>query len=583
MTPGSDMVRRFRIEFGVLALLLSMASVARAAGHGAIISGVVRDSKGVPQMGAVVQILSADAAVKATAYTDLLGRYSVVSLLPGSYGVRASAALFLPALRSNLRLQPGHRSIVNLTLSALFDESSWLPARPRGKDETSDDWNWTLRSSAARPILKVADDDDGLAQPVEAGRPRSVTRVRVRLTSPSNRFAHGVATADVRAARLRSDGAGFAIEASISPDTSARGIANAGSDASMSYERPMGPAGVIGGRVHYESHPEITVGGGAAGFSVMSISSAERFGVGDFGEIEAGSRVQAVTGPVSRTVTRPFVRVAVHPGVGWLVTYHFATAPDLQDYEAATASDGDVPVCGYVGGRLQVANGLHQEITLAHKSRGTVVAVAYYDDALDQVALSGGVMGGISSAGSLPSNGVLRQGSAMVDGSNGTFEALGRGYGASGVNLVLTHELEGGALMALQYSAGTALARAANVAGDGVAVPPVQARRGQAAAVSVRAGVKRTGTKVRVSYRWQPGVLVTAIDPYDVAAGGEYLSIHVQQPIVLPGLIREGMELTLDGGNLLRQGYRQFQGEQSIPLYLAASPTSFQAGLAFSF
>lgn len=579
------MVRGFRKEFGALALMLSVATVASAADHDAAISGVVRDVRGVPQMGAVVQILSANAVVRATAYTDLQGRYTVARLLPGSYGVRASAALFLPALRSDLRLQPGHRSVVNLTLSALFDEAAWLPVRARGKDELSDDWNWTLRSSAGRPILKVAEDEDAAGRArIEGPRPRSVTHVRARVTSPSNRFSEGMVRVEVAGERKRADGASLAVVTSAAAD--ARGGAGA-RDVSMRYERPLGIGGAVGGRGSYVLHPEIALGSGSQGIQVLSISSAERFGVGDFGEIEAGSRVQAVTGPASLTVMRPFVRVGVHPATGWLLLYHLATAPDTQDYEDATASDGDVPVLGYVARRARVAGGLHQEISLAHKSRGTVLAVACYTDALDEVELSGRLMGQEQGAGANSGDGAVGDGlrGAMVDRSNGTFETLGQGYGASGVNVVLTQVLHDGAWVAFQYSSGAALGRSerTTAAGGADALPQLEAQRGQAATISVRASVPRAGTKARVSYRWQPGVLVTAIDPYDVSAGGEYLSFHVRQPLRLLGVLPEGLELTVDGGNLLHQGYRRFESGGGVPLYLASSPTTFQAGLAFSF
>ena len=102
---------------------------------------------------------------------------------------------------------------------------------------------------------------------------------------------------------------------------------------------------------------------------VLSLSSAERFGIGDFAEVQAGSRVEVLTGDSSMVIARPFIQVAVHPAAMWLVTYSLATATDTQDYDSATGSDGELPTYGYVGGRLRAAGGLHQEISAARKAR----------------------------------------------------------------------------------------------------------------------------------------------------------------------------------------------------------------------
>ena len=68
------------------------------------------------------------------------------------------AALFVPAMRDNLQLRPGREAMVNLTLNTLFESATWLPAERRKADEPSDDWKWTLRSAANRPILRMVED-----------------------------------------------------------------------------------------------------------------------------------------------------------------------------------------------------------------------------------------------------------------------------------------------------------------------------------------------------------------------------------------------------------------------------------------
>ena len=65
------------------------------------VSGVVRDAKGSPQIGTLVQLVKPDLSIIAQTFTDDHGHYTLASVLPGIYGVKATAALFLPTLREN--------------------------------------------------------------------------------------------------------------------------------------------------------------------------------------------------------------------------------------------------------------------------------------------------------------------------------------------------------------------------------------------------------------------------------------------------------------------------------------------------
>ena len=128
-------MQRPQVKIALLPLMLLLAATSAAMGQGAAVSGVVRDAQGVAQLGALVQVVAADSAMAGTAFTDLHGRYFIAHLLPGQYEVRASAALFVPAMRGNLQLRSGAQAVVNLTLSTLFESTAWLPAERRKADE----------------------------------------------------------------------------------------------------------------------------------------------------------------------------------------------------------------------------------------------------------------------------------------------------------------------------------------------------------------------------------------------------------------------------------------------------------------
>ena len=143
------------------AFIFALSFPALAADRPGAISGFVRNNSGIPQMGAVVQILGA-ANRTLTVFTDEAGHYTATGLLPGLYSLKVSAPSFLPALREKIGLRPGGSINVNITLSTLLGAMQLGPVRTLPDD---DDWKWTLRSVANRPILRVFDD------PVPAEKP----------------------------------------------------------------------------------------------------------------------------------------------------------------------------------------------------------------------------------------------------------------------------------------------------------------------------------------------------------------------------------------------------------------------------
>jgi len=144
-------------KLGCLLLFLLTGAPAFAAGVG-VISGYVTDSSGSPQMGAVVDIYTSAATLGTTVFTDSKGHYSAENLPPGKYQVKVTAVAFLPSLRENVKLNSGAHVLINLTLSTLADALQFLPPR-RSNASDPDDWHWTLRSSANRPVLRALEKD----------------------------------------------------------------------------------------------------------------------------------------------------------------------------------------------------------------------------------------------------------------------------------------------------------------------------------------------------------------------------------------------------------------------------------------
>ena len=142
----------------LMTLLMVVGSLCIAASAGVnpgSISGYVRDSAGVPQMGATVEV--ANSAAGKLAYTDAKGFFSLAGLVAGNYNVHVSAPSFLPTLREDVSLAAGASKVLNITLKTLFEAMRMLPPMKNG-DSDDDSWRWTLRSTANRPILRFDAD-----------------------------------------------------------------------------------------------------------------------------------------------------------------------------------------------------------------------------------------------------------------------------------------------------------------------------------------------------------------------------------------------------------------------------------------
>ena len=108
-------MRRLHLVFTIA--LFAVASLPLRAALPGSVSGVVRDSSGVPQIGAVVQLLRPDMSVIAAVYTGSKGDFTFEDILPGKYAVKAMGPSFLPSLRENVRVRTN--TMVNLTLNTL--------------------------------------------------------------------------------------------------------------------------------------------------------------------------------------------------------------------------------------------------------------------------------------------------------------------------------------------------------------------------------------------------------------------------------------------------------------------------------
>ena len=137
----------------LLVLLLAPSLEASILGS---VRGLVRDQQGVPQVGALVTLLTADGKPARQVRSDFSGVFKVDELLPGKYSLRVALDRFLPATKEGFEVKAGVNTILDVSLRGVFAALQLVyPGQGQIRD-MSDDWKWVLRTSTStRPVLRL--------------------------------------------------------------------------------------------------------------------------------------------------------------------------------------------------------------------------------------------------------------------------------------------------------------------------------------------------------------------------------------------------------------------------------------------
>jgi len=123
------------------------------------IAGIVTDPSGIPRMGASVLIYNRQDRLLGRALTDSRGEFRFPGLLPSSYSIRVTLATFVPALRKDILVQPGMRSILNVNLNSLFSTIQAAPLATRFPS----DWSTIASATALGRMGSGTESTSGLA------------------------------------------------------------------------------------------------------------------------------------------------------------------------------------------------------------------------------------------------------------------------------------------------------------------------------------------------------------------------------------------------------------------------------------
>ena len=563
------MMRRIHLAFFVALIALGAAPVYGA--NPGSVSGIVRDSAGVPQIGAVVQLLRPDYSIIAAVYTDDKGRFHIPSVNPGVYAVKAMATSFLPSLRENVRVR--RSAVVDLTLNTLYEVMQWLPAQPRAANALKDDWKWTLRSAANRPLLRWL--EDGPLVVVSEG-PGSKPRLKARLMATGSSGTFGESGERITTALEDTPSSSRELLARVDFDPSS----DAGMESMLGFRQDLGMAGSVQSVAAVTIHPSIS-SPASDGLDEAAMRTWESMNLGDEFEGEAGSEQVlarfAENSPNTVVAALPFASFGWRNGAS-IIRYRMTTI-------AGSTAEGDdsraayyMPQVAMRGGELVLQRGMHQEIGWERQTDSSDVAVMVFADNLRNPVLE--------AATSFTSGaGPAAMQDAIFDQASGLLHMAGTNYSSAGVLATFERDLPSGNHVRLSYANGNALAMpvVAHVTALAQLAAAARPRRVQTYSIALSGTLDGTGTRWRASYSWQPEDTVTPVLPFDANAVQPYLNLHLRQPIHLRSDRTSSIDALLDVQNLLAQGYRPYLLSNGSLLLFAQDQRGIRAGIAFTF
>ena len=550
-----------------------------------MLSGTVRDSAGIPQLGATVEVSSETPGVLLVRelLTNTEGSFRGEKLSPGLYTIRVTLAGFLPTVERHVRISSNLTTVVRVQLESMFSSIEELRRPPASGSVDPDDWKWVLRSaSGLRPVLQW-NEDAGQPASVVFDTPKPRPLGRIELTDGARRPGSvaniGAAPATAFAYDLPIDHSNhvvFAGQASYDEDTPSGGFAAVWLPTGASENGPQSTVVFREAKIA----PDGTTFRGVRLAQSGTVTFGDRFLLRVGGEY-----VLLGVGSSSASTVRPRLKWETKVAPSWYVDLVYAALPNGIAGNEALAADlagnqtisnlttglnqlDAFPALLWRGGKPVVESGRHEEAAAEKKlgSRGVVQVAAFHDDS-KHVALFGRGNG-------LPSDeyfpDVYSKGFAYDGGSSSDWG------GRAAVREKIAGDLE---LTAVYAFSGALVPTGAM---DGALRDALQTASRQSLAAKVTAKVPKTGTHLSAGYKWINGNALSRIDPYGESLYdlSPYLHIGIRQP--LPKFAVGRWEAKAECDNLLAQGYVPLNTREGQVLLVPAF-RSFRGGLSLQF
>jgi hypothetical protein len=581
------------------AVCLGSAKAAEPVKFSGAITGRVADSSGVAQMGAAVILINKQERQFQRVLTDSQGIFKFLGLLPDTYSIKVTFASFVPAIRKNILVQPGMRSVLNVNLNTLFSTIQFAYP-PIENGIMSDDWKWVLRSaSPTRPVLRFT--GDALAKDASAssghGRVFSDTRGVLRLSAGDGPQVSGVGSqADI--------GTAFALATSLFGNNMLQVSGNLGYGAQTgvptaafrtSYQRNIGvgnpEVSITVRQLFLPGRMGSAITGTDSGLPmVRSIAASydDRSQITDDISVQYGFTMNSISFGGHLTYASPYAQLTYNLGDGGTLTVAYTSGdarPDLyaknqQDTELqqSLSTLGMFPRISAREARARIQRGQNYEMTYSRKIASRTYHVSGYRESVTNAALSMVAPAGIYGNGDILPD--LFSGSSIFNAGD---------YHSTGYTTAITQNLGDHFSATVMYGSMGALT--AN-RGEVVSTSPddlrnmIRSSRLQAATAKISATSPWTGTHMIASYQWTserravlPGHMYSTQDIRQLPG----MNVYVRQPIPGLGMLPWRVEATADLRNLLAQGYLPLAMANGQQLLLVETPRSFRGGLNFIF
>jgi len=562
------------------------------------ITGIVTDSLGIPQMGAAVMLYTRQDRLSEKVMTDDRGEFRFVALFPDLYSVRVTLATFLPAFRQNILVQPGMRSVLNVSLSGVFSTIQFsYPSLETGGPMT-DDWKWVLRSSSAtRPVLrfieKTADPDPAATHRTAAF---SDTRGILKVSAGEG----GLLTSIGNEADL---GTAFALATSLYGNNVLQVSGNVGYGSQTgvptaafrtSYSRSLGGGtpqfSLTMRQLFLPARQGAALSGNEAGLPMLRTMSAaldDHTQVSDDITLQYGFTMDSVVFLEHLNYLSPYARLSYAIGDGATLEFAYTSGnarPDLADQPSQDSdlqhdlsSLGLFPNVSLRAGRPKIQRGEEYELTYSRKVGSRTFYASTYRESVTNAALSIVAPAGQYGGGDILPD--LFSGSSIFNAGD---------YRSTGYTGAVTQNLGEHASATVIYgSMGVLTADNRELVSNSPDElrSMIRAGRRHAATTRLSATSPWTGTHMIASYQWSndhrwamPGNLYSTQGIRQTPG----LNLYIRQPIPAFGLPWR-MEATADLRNMLAQGYLPLNLINGQHLLLVETPRSFRGGLSFIF
>jgi len=604
MRPLSERIASSRtaaiLVAGVVFLVLPSFAASPVTLAGTL-TGLVHDAAGIPQMGASVLLFNHEDRLFARALTDDRGSFSFLSLLPDVYSVRVNLRSFVPVFRENIVVQPGVRSVLNVSLSTLFSTIQLITPPPGEGVVMSDDWKWVLRTdSSTRPVLRLLPNfDPDASRPAHSGTTAfSETRGLLQFSGGDSGQASGFANeADL--------GTAFAVATSLYGRnqlavsgnlgyTRQSGMASAGFR--TSYTRDLGSTSpVISLTMRQTVMPHVgesLLNGAGAGdlppLRTMSVSMGDETRLSDVLRVQYGFSLDMVSFLDHLHYLSPYVHADYALSDSSKLDFSYTSGnarPDLGASPAAADSGLQrdinalalVPRLSLRDDHAKVQRGQDLEVGYSRTVGSRTYRVSAYGERVTNAALNIVAPGGFYASGDIlpdlfSNNATFNAGDYQTLGyTAGVTQHLGDKfnvtvmYGSVGVLAPGTEQLATNSLDELRSA--------------------IRAERRNAVTTRGQGTLRKSGTYFIASYQWMDDRAATpahiySTDPMRPEAG---LNVYVRQPIPTVLSLPWRMEASADLRNLLAQGYLPLSTENGQQILLVQTPRSFRGGLRFIF